>query len=95
MKEVYESANRSVSNPIKMNIVIQIMVKPRISGVCFSDSFDERGQKICLISFVKGLANKLVDGRTTATNVFYKIKIIKSVILITWCGECYIGKAVI
>lgn len=45
MKEVYESANRSVSNPIKMNIVIQIMVKPRISGVCFSDSFDERGQK--------------------------------------------------
>ena len=74
MKEVYESANRSVSNPIKMNIVIQIMVKPRISGVCFSDSFDERGQKICLISFVKGLANKLVDGRTTATNVFYKIK---------------------
>ena len=74
IKDVYESANRSISIPVKMNIIIQVMVKPLISGVCFSDSYNENGQKICLVSFVKGLANKLVDGKVKATNVFYKIK---------------------
>jgi len=74
IKKVYDSAQRSAQANVKMNIIIQAMVKPVIAGVCFSEVIDEYNQKLCLISFVRGLANKLVDGKVKATNALYKIK---------------------
>ena len=74
LKKVYDSAQRSTLEDVNMNIIIQAMVKPTIAGVCFSEVIDEHNQKLCLISYVKGLANKLVDGKVKATNALYKIK---------------------
>lgn len=74
LKKVYDSAQRCILTDVHMNIIIQAMVKPAIAGVCFSEVIDEHNQKLCLISYVKGLANKLVDGKVKATNALYKIK---------------------
>ena len=74
IKKVYDSAQRSAQADVNMNVIIQAMIKPVIAGVCFSEVIDEYNQKLCLISFVRGLANKLVDGKAKATNALYKIK---------------------
>lgn len=74
LKKVYESASRTNSDIFRMNIVIQKMVNPLVAGVCFSEAYDEFERKLCVVSYVKGLADKLVDGRKRATRVCYKIR---------------------
>ena len=71
IKQVYESAKR-INFHVNMNVVFQRMIAPIIAGVCFADAYNDVEENVCAFSFVKGLANKLVDGKKKATNVFFK-----------------------
>ena len=57
-----------------MNIVIQEMVEPKISGVMFSEAIDINGDDVVLFECVEGLADKLVSGSANPAQVIVKIK---------------------
>ncbi len=57
-----------------MNIVIQEMVEPRISGVMFSEAIDINGDDVVLFECVEGLADKLVSGSANPAQVIVKVK---------------------
>lgn len=75
LKTVKQSAYRANANEdIKMNIVLQEMISPLVSGVCFTETYNEKGEKFCKISCVDGLADKLVDGRAKASSLIIPIE---------------------
>lgn len=57
-----------------MNIVIQEMVEPQISGVMFSEAIDINGDDVVLFECVEGLADKLVSGSANPAQVIVKVK---------------------
>ncbi len=57
-----------------MNIVIQEMVEPKISGVMFSEAIDINGDDVVLFECVEGLADKLVSGSANPAQVIVKVK---------------------
>ncbi|MDD4706250.1 MAG: PEP/pyruvate-binding domain-containing protein, partial [Bacilli bacterium] len=77
IKVVAESANKkNVSNYNKgnnlMNIIVQNMVSPSISGVAFTQAIDYFGKTVLLIEYVKGTADKLVSGNVTPERIILK-----------------------
>ena len=57
-----------------MNIIVQEMIEPKISGVLFTSATDINGDNVVLIECVEGLADKLVSGETTASQVIINVK---------------------
>ena len=47
---------------IKMNVIIQKMITPKLSGVCFANAIDYDGKPVALIEIVNGLGEQLVSG---------------------------------
>lgn len=80
IKEVNASATTDVVKAYSnneeqiMNIVIQEMVDPQISGVMFSEAIDINGDDVVLFECVEGLADKLVSGSANPAQVIVKIK---------------------
>ncbi|MDR0726436.1 MAG: hypothetical protein LBF37_00040 [Rickettsiales bacterium] len=71
------NADRAIgydSQENQMGIVIQKMVNPVISGVAFTRAVDTDGQDIILIEAVNGLADKLVSGLVTPTQIKIPVK---------------------
>lgn len=79
IKEVYDSAfslrvksyNKEKS---KMNIVLQEMLIPEFSGVCFTDAINLDGSNSMYIEYVEGLGEKLVSGKNTAKSVVVSLE---------------------
>ena len=69
--------NSSSSNRIEsyngeksdMNIVLQEMIKPKLSGVCFTDAIDLDGSDSIYVEYVEGLGEALVSGKKTAKSI--------------------------
>lgn len=57
----------------EMNIIIQEMVNPTISGVAFTEAIDLDGSKVFLIECVEGLADQLVSGKITPSRITFQI----------------------
>ncbi|MDD7474311.1 MAG: PEP/pyruvate-binding domain-containing protein [Bdellovibrionota bacterium] len=57
------------NNPKKMNVIIQLMIEPSISGVAFTRAIDTNGEDVILIEAVKGLGESLVSGKETASRI--------------------------
>jgi len=72
VKQVYESTTNVKQFDVKMNIVFQRMIEPIIAGVCFTEAYNDKEEDVCAVSFVKGVADKLVSGKEIATNVILK-----------------------
>lgn len=53
----------------KMNIVLQLMILPKIAGVCFTNAIDLNGQDVIYIEYVEGIGESLVSGKKTAKSV--------------------------
>ncbi len=68
IKKVIDSVSSNVvkayttNKNIKMNIIIQKMIKPKLSGVCFTNAIDDKGEEVVLIEIVRGLGEQLVSG---------------------------------
>lgn len=78
IKKVYNSKNSSVvknysnQSDIKMNIIIQKMIEPKMSGICFSKAIDIDGSDVSLIEYTDGLGDKLVSGQVDSNRVIVK-----------------------
>ncbi|MCH2024000.1 MAG: PEP-utilizing enzyme [Saprospiraceae bacterium] len=82
VKACFESAKsdrvRSYSNAqdmnkdhsIDMTVIVQEMVKPKYSGVAFSANPVNNRTDQCVIQYVSGLGNQLVDGKTSANSIY-------------------------
>jgi len=57
----------------RMNVIIQEMVDPLISGVIFTKATDIDGGHAVVIECVEGLADKLVDGAVTPTRITIRL----------------------
>ncbi len=60
------------NNSHSMNIVIQRMIHPVLSGVAFSNAVEETGDDVVRIEAVEGLAEKLVSGRSSSSVITVK-----------------------
>ncbi len=58
----------------KMNIVLQLMILPKIAGVCFTNAIDLNGQDVVYIEYVEGIGESLVSGKKTAKSVVVSLK---------------------
>lgn len=58
----------------KMNIVLQLMILPKIAGVCFTNAIDLNGQDVVYIEYVEGIGESLVSGKETAKSVVVSLK---------------------
>lgn len=58
----------------KMNIVLQLMILPKIAGVCFTNAIDLNGQDVIYIEYVEGIGESLVSGKKTAKSVVVSLK---------------------
>ena len=58
----------------KMNIVLQLMILPKIAGVCFTNAIDLNGQEVVYIEYVEGIGESLVSGKKTAKSVVVSLK---------------------
>jgi len=58
----------------EMNVILQEMVIPRISGVCFTDAINLNGDNSIYIEYVEGLGEKLVSGKNTAKSIIVSLK---------------------
>lgn len=58
----------------KMNIVLQLMILPKIAGVCFTNAIDLNGQDVVYIEYVEGIGESLVSGKKTAKSVVVSVK---------------------
>ena len=79
IKEVNDSAFslrvKSYNNEkSKMNIVLQEMLIPEFSGVCFTDAINLDGSNSMYIEYVEGLGEKLVSGKKTAKSVVVSLE---------------------
>ena len=57
-----------------MNIVLQEMLIPEFSGVCFTDAINLDGSNSMYIEYVEGLGEKLVSGKNTAKSVVVSLE---------------------
>ena len=57
-----------------MNVILQEMVIPMISGVCFTDAINLDGSNSMYIEYVEGLGEKLVSGKNTAKSVVVSLE---------------------
>ena len=57
-----------------MNIVLQLMILPKIAGVCFTNAIDLNGQDVVYIEYVEGIGESLVSGKKTAKSVVVSLK---------------------
>ena len=55
-----------------MNVIVQNMVDPLISGVLFTKVFDLDGSEVALIDYTKGLGDKLVGGLINGNQLVVK-----------------------
>lgn len=74
INKVNESANSFIAqnysnNKVKMNIIIQQMINPKISGICFTSSVDTKGEKCALFEYVEGTGEKLVSGKSNSNRI--------------------------
>lgn len=79
IKTVNDSVKSNVANNYsnkkrKMNIIIQEMIEPRISGVCFTNSIDVDGFECALFEYVEGVGEKLVSGKANSNRIVIKYK---------------------
>lgn len=79
IKEVNDSASslrvKSYNDEkSKMNIVLQEMLIPDFSGVCFTDAINLDGSNSMYIEYVEGLGEKLVSGKNTAKSVVVSLE---------------------
>ena len=73
IKAVFDSAKNSEilgQSGAQMNVIIQRYVKPVVAGVCFSNVYNNKGAEECLISFVRGMGEQLVDGTTKSFDIY-------------------------
>lgn len=55
-----------------MNVIVQNMVEPLISGVLFTKAFDLDGSEVAFIDYTKGLGDKLVGGLVNGNQLIVK-----------------------
>lgn len=80
INKVNKSANSTKTkvysgDKFKMNIIIQKMINPKISGICFTNAIDYNGTKCAIFEYVEGIGEKLVSGKSNSNRIIVKYKI--------------------
>ena len=79
INKVNKSANSTKTkvysgDKFKMNIIIQKMINPKISGICFTNAIDYNGTKCAIFEYVEGIGEKLVSGKSNSNRIIVKYK---------------------
>ena len=74
INKVNDSANTDKTknysnNNFKMNIVIQKMINPKISGICFTNVIDISGKRCAMLEYVEGIGETLVSGKSNSNRI--------------------------
>ena len=77
IKKVNDSANTDKTknysnNKFKMNVVVQKMINPRISGICFTNAIDFSGKRCAMFEYVQGIGETLVSGKSNSNRIIVK-----------------------
>ena len=67
------AAYANQTNEIIMNVIIQKMISPKYSGVCFTRVLTEEGAPALYLEYVDGLGDKLVSGYSNAKSIIMEI----------------------
>ena len=77
IKKVNDSANTDKTknysnNNFQMNVVVQKMINPKISGICFTNVIDFSGKRCVMFEYVQGIGETLVSGKSNSNRIIVK-----------------------